>query len=65
MDDYVHALIRTQHVVSISGNTLSGGLDEPVFDIHLGAVNNHDSRVGTPAAGVPPRRISVIFLKLI
>jgi glucoamylase len=33
VDDGVHALIRTQQVVSLSGNVFTGGLKEPVFDI--------------------------------
>jgi hypothetical protein len=37
VDDAVRALIRTQHVVSLSGNVFTGGLEEPVFDIHITA----------------------------
>lgn len=51
IDDGVHALIRTQHVVSLSGNIFTGGLEEPVFDIHLNKLSDGASRVGAPAAG--------------
>jgi glucoamylase len=52
VDDTVHALVRTQHVVSLSGNVFTGGLEEPVFDIHLGKITDPASRIGAPAAGV-------------
>ena len=61
LDDYVHALIRTQHVVNIAGNVFSGGLDEALFDVHLGVITNFTYRTGSPAAGVftlPHIRIS-------
>lgn len=51
MDDAVSALIRTQHVVSLAGNVFTGGLEEPVFDIHIGKITNPDFRPGSPAAG--------------
>ena len=51
VDDAVRALIRTQHVVSLSGNVFTGGLEEPVFDIHIGKITNADCRPGSPAAG--------------
>jgi glucoamylase len=47
----VHALIRTQQVVSLSGNVSTGGLEEPVFDIHLDPISNPAIRIGAPAAG--------------
>jgi glucoamylase len=52
LDDYVHALVRTQHVVNIAGNSFSGGLDEPFFDVHIGVITNSALRIGSPAAGV-------------
>jgi glucoamylase len=52
VDDYVHALVRTQHVVNIAGNTFSGGLDEALFGLQLEVVTNSSYRVGSPAAGV-------------
>jgi glucoamylase len=51
IDDSVHVLVRTQQVVSLSGNVFTGGLEEPVFDIHLGKIMNPASRLGAPAAG--------------
>jgi glucoamylase len=52
LDDYVHAIVRTQHVVNIAGNTFSGGLDEALFDLKLGVITNPSYRVGSPAAGM-------------
>jgi hypothetical protein len=52
LDDYVHAIVRTQHVVNIAGNTFSGGLDEALFDLQLGVVTNPSYRIGSPAAGM-------------
>jgi hypothetical protein len=51
VDDAVSALIRTQHVVSLAGNVFTGGLEEPVFDIHIGKITNPGFRPGSPAAG--------------
>jgi hypothetical protein len=34
LDNSVCTLVRSQHVLSIVGHTLTGGLDEPVFEIH-------------------------------
>jgi glucoamylase len=51
VDDGIHALIRTQQVVSLSGNVFTGGLEEPVFDIHLNKLSDAASRIGSPAAG--------------
>jgi glucoamylase len=56
LDDYVHAIVRTQHVVNIAGNTFSGGLDEALFDLKLGVITNPSYRVGSPAADGPPFR---------
>jgi hypothetical protein len=52
VDDSVHALVRTQHVVSLSGNVFTGGLEEPVFNTHLEKITDPASRIGAPAAGV-------------
>ena len=51
IDDSVHALIRTQQVVSLAGNVFTGGLEEAVFDIHVGKIMNPQYRPGSPAAG--------------
>jgi glucoamylase len=51
VDDSVHALIRTQHVVSLSGNVFTGGLEEAGFDIHLDKISDPAFRIGSPAAG--------------
>jgi glucoamylase len=51
VDDFVHALIRTQHVDSPSGNIFTGGLEEALFDLRIGQITNPDYRVGSPAAG--------------
>ena len=56
VDDGVHALIRTQQVVSLSGNVFTGGLEEPVFDLHLNKLSNAASRIGSPAAGATSPR---------
>ncbi|KAF8268190.1 hypothetical protein EI94DRAFT_1204968 [Lactarius quietus] len=56
LDDYVHALIRTQHVVNIAGNIFSGGLDEALFDVHIEAISHSAYRIGSPAADGPPLR---------
>ena len=52
VDDSVHALIRSQHVVSIAGNIFTGGLEEALFDLHLAQITNNDLRIGSPAAGM-------------
>lgn len=62
VDDAVSALIRTQHVVSLAGNIFTGGLEEPVFDIHIGKITNPDFRPGSPAADGPPFR-AIILIK--
>lgn len=51
VDDFVHALIRTQHVVSPAGNLFTGGLEEALFDLKIDQITNPDYRVGSPAAG--------------
>jgi glucoamylase len=56
VDDGVHALIRTQQIVSLSGNIFTGGLEEPVFDLHLNKLSDTASRVGSPAAGATSTR---------
>jgi hypothetical protein len=38
VDDFVHALSRTQHVGSPAGNVLTGGLEEALCDLHIGQV---------------------------
>lgn len=47
----MHALIRTQHVNSPAGNIFTGGLEEALFDLHIGPITNIDFRIGSPAAG--------------
>ncbi|KAI9457901.1 Six-hairpin glycosidase-like protein, partial [Russula earlei] len=61
LDDSVHALVRTQHVVSLAGNVFTGGLEEAVFDIHLGKLTNPAHRPGSPAADGPPFRAIVLI----
>lgn len=61
VDDYVHALIRTQHVDNIAGNTFSGGLEEALFDLQIGVIKNPDYRIGSPAAGMSTLRVPVIY----
>ena len=51
VDDFVHALFRTQHVDSPAGNIFTGGLEEALFDLQIGHVTNNNYRVGSPAAG--------------
>ena len=51
LDDSVHALVRTQHVVSLAGNVSTGGLEEAVFDMNLGKITNPVYRPGSPTAG--------------
>ncbi len=51
VDDSVHALIRTQQVVSLTGNVFTGGLEEAIFDIHVGKIMNLEYHPGSPAAG--------------
>jgi glucoamylase len=50
-DDLTHALIRTQQVVSLAGNVLTGGIEEAVFDVKLNPIQSEDARIGSPAAG--------------
>ncbi|KAI9449115.1 Six-hairpin glycosidase-like protein [Lactarius psammicola] len=59
IDDSVRALVRSQHVVSIAGNVLTGGLDEPVFDIHINAISDPGKRFGSPAADGTAFRVGV------
>ena len=51
MDDVVHALTRTQQVVSLAGNIFTGGIEEAVFDLHLNMILDPGTRIGSPAAG--------------
>ncbi len=53
VDDFVRVLIRTQHVVNPAGNIFTGGLEEALFNLHIGKTTNSDNRVGSPAAGTP------------
>jgi hypothetical protein len=50
-DDLTHALIRSQLVVSLAGNVLTGGIEEAVFDVHLNMIQDEAARIGSPAAG--------------
>jgi glucoamylase len=52
MDDVVHALTRTQQVVSLAGNLYTGGIGEAVFDVKLNKLLDPKARIGSPAAGV-------------
>ena len=51
MDDVVHALTRTQQVVSLAGNIFTGGIEEAVFDLQLNMLLDPAARIGSPAAG--------------
>ena len=51
MDDVVHALTRTQQVVSLAGNIFTGGIEEAVFDLQLNMLLDPATRIGSPAAG--------------
>ena len=51
MDDVVHALKRTQQVVSLAGNIFTGGIEEAVFDLQLNMLLDPAARIGSPAAG--------------
>jgi hypothetical protein len=63
-DDMTHALVRTQQVVSIAGNVLSGGIGEAVFDIKINPIQSEDSRIGSPAAGEWFRFMNGYFFRL-
>jgi glucoamylase len=51
LDDVVHALTRTQQVVSLAGNVFTGGIDEAVFGVKLQKILDVKTRIGSPAAG--------------
>jgi glucoamylase len=52
VDDVVHALTRTQQVVSLAGDIFTGGIEEAVFDLHLNRILDPATRIGSPAAGM-------------
>ncbi|KAI0287439.1 Six-hairpin glycosidase-like protein [Russula brevipes] len=58
MDDVVHALTRSQQVISLAGNVFTGGIEEAVFDIKLNKLLDPKARIGSPAADGPPFRVS-------
>ncbi|KAH9957842.1 Six-hairpin glycosidase-like protein [Lactifluus volemus] len=60
-DDLTHALIRSQLVVSLAGNVLTGGIEEAVFDVHLNMIQDEAARIGSPAADGPPFRADVLL----
>ncbi|VDB84180.1 unnamed protein product [Peniophora sp. CBMAI 1063] len=60
-DDIMHALIRTQHVVSLSGDMFTGGLEEPVFYYNISMILNLSYRPGSPAADGPPFRGGIMM----
>ena len=68
LDDSVHALIRTQQVVSLAGNVFTGGLEEPIFDIHLNKIMHPAYRPGSPAAGaisaIAIHQIVIVLIRL-
>lgn len=51
LDDVVHALTRTQQVISLAGNVYTGGINEAVFGVHLERILDEKTRIGSPAAG--------------
>ncbi|KAI9437564.1 Six-hairpin glycosidase-like protein, partial [Lactarius indigo] len=64
MDDVVHALTRTQQVVSLAGNIFTGGIEEAVFDLQIKMIIDEKTRIGSPAAGItdsPPFRVDVLL----
>ncbi|KAI9431007.1 Six-hairpin glycosidase-like protein [Lactarius psammicola] len=61
MDDVVHALTRTQQVVSLAGNIFTGGIEEAVFDLKLNMVLDEKTRIGSPAADNPPFRVDILL----
>jgi len=62
-DDFVHILVRTQHAYNPSGTTLTGGLEEALFDLHIRKfIYPAEWRIGSPAADGPPLR-AIVLLK--
>ncbi|KAI9454335.1 Six-hairpin glycosidase-like protein [Lactarius psammicola] len=61
MDDVVHALTRTQQVVSLAGNIFTGGIEEAVFDLKINMILDEKARIGSPAADGPPFRVDVLL----
>ncbi|KAI0267065.1 Six-hairpin glycosidase-like protein [Gloeopeniophorella convolvens] len=61
VDDMVHALIRTQQVISLAGNVFTGGIEEAVFDIKLNMLLDPKARIGSPAADGPPFRVNQLI----
>ena len=51
LDDVVHALTRSQQVVSLAGNIYTGGIEEAVFGVRLQMILDVGTRIGSPAAG--------------
>jgi len=51
LDDVVHALTRTQQVISLAGNVFTGGIEEAVFNVKLNKLLDPKARIGSPAAG--------------
>jgi hypothetical protein len=51
IDGLMHALIRTQKVVSLAGNAMNGGVEEAVFDVKIDPIRSEDARIGSPATG--------------
>ena len=45
MDDVVYALVRTQRVISHTGDVLTGGIVEAVFDIKINKILNPKARI--------------------
>ncbi|KAI0060526.1 Six-hairpin glycosidase [Artomyces pyxidatus] len=61
LDDAVHALVRTQHIKSRSGNVFTGALEEPVYYLNLAYIVDDNARIGAPAADTPPSRAAVLI----
>ena len=51
MDDVVHALTRSQQIISLAGNVFTGGIEEAVFGVKLQMILDEKTRIGSPAAG--------------
>ncbi|KAI0267069.1 Six-hairpin glycosidase-like protein [Gloeopeniophorella convolvens] len=61
VDDAILTLVKTQHVISPAGNVFTGGIEEAVFDAHLGRVTDVMHRLGSPAADGPPFRAAILI----
>ncbi|KAI0053515.1 glycoside hydrolase family 15 protein [Auriscalpium vulgare] len=61
IEDAVHTLIKSQHVVSLSGNIFTGGLAESAFNLDLSAIFDANMHFGSPGGDVAPFRAAVLI----